>query len=127
MRLKLAEVFAENLLLRDTANTLFDMIEKAQDKKVVIDFEGVRSITGAFAHQYILRKRASRKKVIEQNMPEAVRRMLKIVSNRRKPAKHVLPPANKPIQLSIAQEGWASPSQPEGSEGGPDERETSNT
>ncbi|MEM4273667.1 MAG: STAS-like domain-containing protein [Candidatus Caldarchaeum sp.] len=112
MRLKLAEVFAENLLLRDTANTLFDTIEKAQDEEVVIDFEGVRSITGAFAHQYILRKRASRKKVIEQNMPEPVRRMFKIVSNRRKPAKHVLPPANQPIYLSGD---------------GTDERETSNT
>lgn len=100
MRLKLAEVFAENLLLRDTANTLFDTIEKAQDKKVVIDFEGVRSITGAFAHQYILRKRASRKKVIERNVPEEIQRMFEIVSRRWKPSRHSLPPANQPIHLS---------------------------
>ncbi|MEM0461248.1 MAG: hypothetical protein QW318_03500 [Candidatus Caldarchaeum sp.] len=127
MRLKLVEAYSENLLLRDTADTLFDTIEKTHDEEIVIDYEGVRSITRAFAHQYILRKRMCRKKVIEENMSEEIRQMFEIVSKGRKPAKHVLPPTQPPIYLSMSQEGLQSPNQPPGSAGGSDEWETTNT
>ena len=98
MRLKVAEVLSENLALRDTANMLFDMVEKTDERGVVIDFEGVRSISRAFAHQYILRRKSSPKRIVEENMPEEVLNMFKIVLERRQP-KHELPQANQPIQL----------------------------
>lgn len=97
MRLKVAEVLSENLILRDTANMLFDMVEKT-DEEVVLDFEGVRSISRSFAHQYVLRRKSSRKTIKEENVPEEVLKMFRIVSERRQP-KHELPPANQLIQL----------------------------
>lgn len=98
MRLKVAEVLSENLILRDTANMLFDMVEKNDEKEVVLDFEGVRSISRSFAHQYVLRRKSSPKTIKEENVPEEVLKMFRIVSERRQP-RHELPPANQPIQL----------------------------
>ncbi len=100
MRLKVVEVLSENLFLRDTANMLFDMVEKTDEEEVVLDFEGVRSISRSFAHQYVLRRQASSKTIKEENVPEDVLKMFRIVSERRQP-KHELPPANQPIQLEL--------------------------
>ena len=47
--------------------------------KVTIDFAGVKTITRSFAHEYLLRKKASNKLVEERNVPSDVQRMMEVV------------------------------------------------
>ena len=101
MRVKVAKVLSENLALRSSADMLFNIIEKAHDEEVIIDFQGVRSISRSFAHQYFLRKISSTKKIREENMPEVVLHMFKIVMEKRHPAKHELPLPNQPVRLEL--------------------------
>ncbi len=46
---------------------------------VIIDFEGVKTITRSFAHEYLQRKKASKKPVEERNVPSNVQRMMETV------------------------------------------------
>lgn len=77
----IAEVVSSDLAMRRSADTFFDHLEKMRSEELVVDFSGVRSISRSFAHEYLLRKRTSRKRIIEQNVPADVSKMMAIIRN----------------------------------------------
>lgn len=74
-------VKSEQLYSRDSADSLFQTIEKNTDARIIVDFSKVETISRSFAQQYLLRKNASNKLVTETNVPEYVRKMLDFVEN----------------------------------------------
>ncbi len=77
----IVEKISPDLALRNVADSFADWLEALLVNKVTIDFNGVRSISRSFAHQYIQRKNASHKIINEINMPVNVEKMLKIVQS----------------------------------------------
>jgi len=79
-------------MLRGVADSFFDELERIKEDSIVVDFEGVRSISRSFAHQYVLRKRTSTKKIVEANVPENVSKMLRIIeiSSATSKPKHIM-------------------------------------
>ncbi len=70
-----------DLALRSSADAFFNHLEILKDKELVLDFKGVKSISRSFAHQYLLRKKTSRKNISEVNVPKTVKLMFKAVEN----------------------------------------------
>jgi len=71
---------SENLAFRDLAITFFDTINSLNTEKVVLDFSGIKSISRSFAHEYSKQKEFSKLEIIEENVPDNVKKMLKVVS-----------------------------------------------
>lgn len=88
-RIRVSETIYEDLALRDSAARLFELVEASAEAELDIDFSGVRTMSRAFAHEYLTRRRASRKTVRETNVPEAVRLMFEAVSGPPRPAKEI--------------------------------------
>ncbi len=78
-RINITEVLSERLAFRISCDVLFDKIEKMNAQEFIIDFSNVRTISRSFAHQYIMRKNASKKIIREDNIPTNIRKMLEIV------------------------------------------------
>lgn len=78
--INLASFLSRDLILRDSADKLFDAIADAPEKYVKIDFKDVSSMTMSFAHQYALRKEASKKEVSEVNVLPHLKKMFGIVN-----------------------------------------------
>jgi hypothetical protein len=74
-------VNSKQLYSRDSANSLFETIEKNNETRTIVDFSKVQTISRSFAQQYLLRKNASNKFVTETNIPENVKKMLVFVEN----------------------------------------------
>lgn len=74
---------SKNLALRSNANAVFDAIEKAKDKEIVVDFTNINSMSRSFAQQYLMRKAACRKKIIETNISDDVAKMFDLVKSKR--------------------------------------------
>ncbi len=91
------EKVSKDLALRNIADALFDDIESLSERKVVIDFSGTSTITRSFAHQYSLRKKASKKDISEINMPTNIRKMFDIVENKYEKTKLIEIGSVKPI------------------------------
>lgn len=87
--LQLAERISENLAFRDSVDNLFGYIASLEETDIIIDFLGIKSITGSFAHQYIINKeRAIQKHITEINVPPDVKKMFELVERRKsKPRK----------------------------------------
>lgn len=62
-------------------DAFFHVLAQLDDKQIVVDFSGVRSISRSFAHQYQIRKKASKKKVTEIHVPAHVAKMFAVVRN----------------------------------------------
>ncbi|MBI2184597.1 MAG: DUF4325 domain-containing protein [Thaumarchaeota archaeon] len=75
----MADAIAPNLMLRGVADAFLDRLEKTDSKVIVLDFDGVQSISRSFAHQYTVRKKKTSKEIKETNLPENVSKMLEIV------------------------------------------------
>ncbi|MCL4362658.1 MAG: DUF4325 domain-containing protein [Candidatus Parvarchaeota archaeon] len=71
-----------NLAFRQEANDLFNYIENKFRGKVTLDFNGVESVSNAFAKQYVLRKLFSIVEIKEINMPKNVEAMFSIAYER---------------------------------------------
>jgi len=80
-KISIAKVVSDHLILRDSAAAFFDDVEQIQGEAVVVDFDGVIWMSRAFAHEYLTRKRASKKTIDERNVPEDVRKMMAVVAN----------------------------------------------
>ncbi|MFA6329474.1 MAG: DUF4325 domain-containing protein [Candidatus Micrarchaeia archaeon] len=78
-RVVVKDVVAQDLALRASADRLFDKINSLRVDTVMVDFSKVRSISRSFAHQYVVRRSESQKKVAEAHVPENVRKMLAVV------------------------------------------------
>jgi hypothetical protein len=59
--LRLANHISENLAFRDSVDNLFSYIASLEETNIIIDFLGIKSITGSFAHQYIINKKRKRR------------------------------------------------------------------
>jgi hypothetical protein len=68
-----------NLVLRDTAGSLFDLIDTSLERSFVIDFIDVESISLSFADEYTKRKGTSMKKIVERNIPSNIAKMFDVV------------------------------------------------
>ena|ERR1051326_3772479 len=70
-----------DLALRNRADSFFDLLEKYQESQLTLDFTDVRSISRSFAHQYLVRKAASKKMIKEVRKPDHVEKMFNVVKN----------------------------------------------
>lgn len=73
----------KNLSLRYNANLLFDSIDKGKEQEVVLDFKNITFMSRSFAQQYLSRKKASPKKIVENNIPEVVAKMFNVVKKQK--------------------------------------------
>ena len=85
--IKLSRIFSNSLALRDNADHLFDRVESSQKKEIVLDFHNVNSMSRSFAHQYLLRKAKTRKKIVEIGKKEEFDLMFKRARRKREPAR----------------------------------------
>ncbi|MHA2238388.1 MAG: STAS-like domain-containing protein [Candidatus Hodarchaeales archaeon] len=77
----LASNFSRNLAFRDTVKTLFNHINNSDLDEIIIDFQDVEFISRSFAHEILLNKRESKKKVILKNVAPRVQRMIDMVQS----------------------------------------------
>lgn len=76
-----SRMISNDLALRNSADQLFERIERLPNKHVSISFENVTTITRSFAHQYTIRKSNSTKDVREIQVPRNVKQMFDIVKD----------------------------------------------
>lgn len=100
-RFALIGMFSPNLALRDTADNLFDIIDKSKSEKVAVDFSKIRSITRSFAHQYLVRKNASRKVILEKNVPVDIEKMFSVVRHNQQKSRLVMLNKMKATPLKV--------------------------
>ena len=79
----LSNIISNNLAFRDTADDLFNYINKLEESSIIIDFSNIQSITASFAHQYMINKEKSQKNIIERNIPNNIIKMFEFIENRR--------------------------------------------
>jgi sporulation protein YlmC with PRC-barrel domain len=84
VKVDISKSVSENLSLRDIAGAFFDTLDAQKGGKLIIDFKRVKSISRSFAHEYLKRKSASRKNIVEVNVPQNVAKMFEIVSQSKK-------------------------------------------
>lgn len=82
--ISIKEQISKDLALRSSAEKFFANISQSSDKKIIIDFSGVTSISRSFAHQYAQSKKMSNKEITETNLSSDVTKMFEIVNNPQK-------------------------------------------
>jgi len=85
--INVASMLSANLALRDTAAKFVLYVEGLPNSEVIVDFNGVRTITRSFAHEYCTRKRDIHKRIREKNVSPDVAKMFAVVRVAR--ARHV--------------------------------------
>ncbi len=94
--LRLADLISENLAFRDSVDDLFNSIASLEETNIIIDFLGVKSITGSFAHQYITNKKRAKKHITERNIPPDVKKMFELVERRKSKPRKI---STEPIEV----------------------------
>lgn len=79
--INLSVQISKDLAFRYNAVKLFEELDKIDGPEVTFDFSGVESISRSFAHQYLIDKKLSRKKISEINKTVNIDRMFRIVEN----------------------------------------------
>ena len=82
-KILLTKFISENLLLRNSANVLFNYINDRNATKIIIDFKKIQSISRAFTHQYVLNKKESKKNIIDINISPHIKNMFEIIEKTR--------------------------------------------
>ena len=88
--IEIREKISIDLALRHTADLFFNQLEYLPDSEISVSFTDVRSISRSFAHQYMLRKKLSNKRIRELNLPAYVQKMFKLVEETGHQRKEVL-------------------------------------
>lgn len=83
-KVRLVKFISKNLLLRNSADELFNYINEINSNKIFVDFNRIQSVTRAFTHQYLLNKNKSEKKIIDVNISPQVKTMFEIVEKTNK-------------------------------------------
>ena len=78
-KIPLAEFISKNLLLRSSADELFNYINNLELNDIIIDFNTVQAITRAFTHQYLSNKKKCQKKITDINLSPQIRNMFEII------------------------------------------------
>jgi anti-anti-sigma regulatory factor len=82
--IRLKEFIGLNLFLRAHADELFDYINSKRNTPIIIDFEGVQSISRSFAQQFLNRLEEITSVITLINESENVRKMFDIVKEPKK-------------------------------------------
>lgn len=80
-KIQLKKFISKNLLLRNSANELFNYINEIKTPKIIVNFNNVQSITRAFTHQYLINKKNSNKNIINVNISPHVKKMFELSEN----------------------------------------------
>jgi len=78
-KIKLTKFISKNLLLRNSADELFNYINDFKTTRIIIDFNKIQSVTRAFTHQYLLNKEKSKKNIIDINISPHVKNMFDLI------------------------------------------------
>jgi anti-anti-sigma regulatory factor len=81
IKIRIKDVVSSDLALRNSADSFFNSIDARKTKNITIDFSGVYSISRSFAQEYLKRKLASRKNLVDVNVPDNVRKMFEAVKS----------------------------------------------
>lgn len=85
---KIEEKISSKLGFRDSAEDLFHYLNTLPVGKIFIDFTGVEFISRSFAHEYLMQKNRTNKKIKNVNVPKNVKVMfdtvLKSIENPKK-------------------------------------------
>jgi len=81
-RIQIAKAISTNLLLRNSADELFNYINNLETSEIIIDFQKVQSITRTFAHQYLLNKEKSNKIINNVNLSPNIKNMFELIRKR---------------------------------------------
>jgi hypothetical protein len=84
VRISIKDYLSANLSFRGLARDFFNYIESLPEKKILVDFLDTKFISRSFAHEYLLRKSRSPKRITEINVPINIQKMFDIVSAPRK-------------------------------------------
>ncbi len=99
--LPLAKLIAENLAFRQSAKELFDRINQMEESTIVFDFSEVTFMTSSFAHQYVVDKKKSRKKILEKNVPANIKPMFVLARKRESTPKRTVTKTPKVLELAF--------------------------
>ena len=83
-KIQLAKIISKNLLLRNSADELFNYINDFEATRFIIDFKKIKSVTRAFTHQYLLNKKKSKKNIIDVNTSPYVKNMFELIEKTNK-------------------------------------------
>jgi hypothetical protein len=81
MAIKVSRIVGPDLATRNGCVRLFESMNKIPEKKIILDFSDVSSISRSFAHQYLKEKKLSTKIISEIQVPAIVHDMLVFVKN----------------------------------------------
>ena len=79
MRLKLSEVFGNNIFTRRTISNFFEELNKKRDKEMELDFSDIDFISRSCVDEYIKQKEKTTKKLVELNLSKDVCSMFNVV------------------------------------------------
>ena len=93
--MRVSEAIAPDLMFRGVADAFFDELERLESKTITLDFAAVKSVSRSFAHQYAIRKKASKKEIKEINVSKEMMRMFELVNRSQKSSRMTLPRVSK--------------------------------
>jgi len=83
-KIQLAKFISKNLLLRNSADELFNHINDLKTTRIIIDFDKIQSVTRAFTHQFLLNKEKSKKNIIDVNISPHIKNMFELIEKTNK-------------------------------------------
>jgi hypothetical protein len=78
---------SQNIVLRSSADTLFDYINSRKEPTITIDFSGIQFISAPFTHQYLTNKRAAKNSIDEINRAPDVIQTFEVIERRKRKRK----------------------------------------
>lgn len=84
IKLLLSEHFGNKIFTRSIISTFFDELKNMKEDRIVLDFKEINFISRSCADEYLKLKEKSSKKIIEENMSDAVCSMFKLVETQHK-------------------------------------------
>ncbi len=72
-----------------------------ESEKLTLDFRTVKSVSRSFAHQYSVRKKASKKEIAETNMSAEIMLMFELANHHQDAPMITLPRVSKPQVITV--------------------------
>jgi hypothetical protein len=85
-KILLISEFGDNIFTRSSMSDFFENINFLKDKKITLDFKGIKFISRSCADEYLKQKKFSKKEIVEVNMSKEVCSMFKNVDTQYKNA-----------------------------------------
>lgn len=100
MKLKVSQIVGPDLATRKGCDNLFLIMEKSTNNKVILDFSDIASISRSFAHEYLIKKNVSEKKISEVNLSPFVSKMFEFVKGQNTTKKELNNDTTKMVMIS---------------------------